>query len=194
LTWGDALFVTIDPYWHSSQTVDNQYGGDRNDKKKRDLWNVTLGDVQYQWFKRTLETSKAKYKFVFTHHVNGTGRGGIELANTYEWGDTTQLAAHRSGWTKTIHQLMVDNRVTIFFQGHDHIFVHQELNGVIYQTLPVPADPNYALDNADAYKTGDKLPNSGHVRVTVSPNGVTVKYIRSYLNKADEIAFTYTVK
>ncbi len=193
-TWGDALFVTIDPYWHSSQTVDNQYGGDRNDKKKRDLWNVTLGDVQYQWFKRTLETSKAKYKFVFTHHVNGTGRGGIELANTYEWGDTTQLAAHRSGWTKTIHQLMVDNRVTIFFQGHDHIFVHQELNGVIYQTLPVPADPNYALDNADAYKTGDKLPNSGHVGVTVSPNGVTVKYIRSYLNKADEIAFTYTVK
>jgi hypothetical protein len=25
-TWGDALFVVIDPYWHSSQTVDNQFG------------------------------------------------------------------------------------------------------------------------------------------------------------------------
>jgi hypothetical protein len=35
---------------------------------------------------------------------------------------------------------------------------------------------------------------SGHVRVTVSPNGVTVDYVRSYLDKPDEVAFTYTVK
>ena len=60
-------------------------------KKNRDLWNNTLGETQYQWFKRTLETSTAKYKFVFAHHVNGTGRGGIELANTYEWGDAAVL-------------------------------------------------------------------------------------------------------
>ena len=86
-TWGDALFVTIDPYWHSPQTVDNQFGVDREQKAKRDLWNITLGEAQYQWLKQTLETSDAKYKFVFAHHVNGTGRGGIELAYTYEWGD-----------------------------------------------------------------------------------------------------------
>ena len=78
-TWGDALFVTIDPYWHSPQTVDNQFGADRSQKAKRDLWNVTLGEAQYRWLKQTLETSDAKYKFVFAHHVNGTGRGGIEL-------------------------------------------------------------------------------------------------------------------
>ena len=64
---------------------------------------------------------------------------------------------------------MAENHVTIFFQGHDHIFVRQELDGVIYQTLPEPANPFYTYENADAYQSGDKFPNSGHVRVTVSP-------------------------
>jgi hypothetical protein len=191
-TWGDALFVVIDPYWHSPQTVDNQFGADRDQKKNRDLWNVTLGDTQYAWFKQTLETSSAKYKFVFTHHVLGTGRGGIELANTFEWGDAKNLSSHRT-WDKTIHQLMVDNNVTIFFQGHDHIFAHQELDGVIYQTLPEPANPFYSWENEDAFTSGDKFPNSGHVRVTVSPDGVTVDYVRSYLDKPDEVAFTYLI-
>jgi hypothetical protein len=193
-TWGDALFVVIDPYWHSPQTVDNQFGADRtNDKKNRDMWNTTLGDAQYQWFKQTLETSSAKYKFVFTHHVLGSGRGGIEMANSFEWGDAANLAAHRPGWDKTIHQLMVDNGVTIFFQGHDHIFARQELDGVIYQSLPEPANPFYSWENEDAYKTGDKFPNSGRVRVSVAPGGVTVDYVRSYLDKPDEVAFTYTL-
>jgi hypothetical protein len=202
-TWGDALFVVIDPYWHSPQTVDNQFGADRTQKPKRDLWNVTLGEAQYRWFKQTLETSAAKYKFVFTHHVLGTGRGGIELANSFEWGDSANLAAHRpgetvpgsaGGWDKTIQQLMAENHVTIFFQGHDHIFVKQELDGVIYQSLPEPANPFYSWENETAYKTGDKFPNSGRVRVRVSPEGVTVDYVRSYLDKPDEVAFSYTVK
>lgn len=192
-TWGDALFVVIDPYWHSPQTVDNQFGADRDQKKDRDLWNVTLGDAQYQWFRQTLETSNAKYKFVFTHHVLGTGRGGIELADTFEWGDSKNLSAHRT-WDKTIHQLMVDNGVTIFFQGHDHIFARQELDGVIYQTLPEPANPFYSWENEDAFTSGDKFPNSGYVRVTVAPDGVTVDYIRTYLDQPNEIAFSYFVK
>jgi hypothetical protein len=192
-TWGDALFVVIDPYWHSPQAVDNPYGAERGQKGKRDLWNVTLGEAQYQWFKQTLETSDAKYKFVFTHHVLGTGRGGVELADGYEWGDTANLSAHRPGWDKTIHQLMADNGVTIFFQGHDHIFVRQELDGVIYQTLPEPANPFYTYENENAYQSGDKYPNSGHLRVSVSPDGVTVDYIRSYLDRPDEVAFTYHI-
>jgi hypothetical protein len=193
-TWGDALFVVIDPYWHSPQTVDNPYGADRDEKKNRDRWDVTLGDAQYQWFKQVLETSDARYKFVFTHHVLGTGRGGIELADTFEWGDSANLAAHRPGWDKTIHQLMADGGVTIFFQGHDHVFARQELDGVIYQSLPEPANPNYSWENADAYQSGDQFPNSGRVRVTVAPKGVTVDYVRSYLDRVDELAFTYTVR
>ena len=199
-TWGDALFVVLDQYWHSPVTVDNQFGVDRDQKAKRDLWQVTIGDAQYQWFKRTLETSPAKYKFVFSHHVLGTQRGGIDVANQYEWGDARNLAAHRPGWSKTIHQVMVDNHVNIYFQGHDHIFVKQELDGVIYQTLPEPGDPNYALNNAESYKSGDKLPSTGHVRVTVSPTQVKVDYVRAYLPKDEgtgkkngEVAYSYTV-
>ncbi len=192
-TWGDALFVVIDPYWHSPVTVDNAFGADRTSKANRNLWDVTLGDTQYQWLKTTLETSTAKYKFVFAHHVLGTGRGGIEEATSYEWGDVAGLAVHRPGWDRTIQQLMADNHVTIFFQGHDHIFVHQELDGVVYQTLPEPADPNYSLFNAESYHTGEKLPNSGHVRVTVAPGGVKVEYVRSYIDKPDEVTYSYTV-
>jgi sugar lactone lactonase YvrE len=201
-TWGDALFVVIDPYWHSPEPVDNELG---SREKARDMWAITLGDEQYKWLKETLERSKAKYKFVFAHHVLGTGRGGVEMADLCEWGGKNrkgrwEFNLKRPGWEMPIHQLMAKNKVTIFFQGHDHIFVKQEKDGVIYQTLPVPADPNYSLFNRDAYETGEALPNSGRTRVTVSPEQVTVEYIRSYLpkdeteeRKNDEIAFKYIV-
>jgi len=42
-TWGDALFVILDPYWHSLVSVDNTFGSTAQDKKKRDLWEITLG-------------------------------------------------------------------------------------------------------------------------------------------------------
>lgn len=201
-TWGDALFVTIDPYWHSKVPVDNVFGGD---KKNRDLWETTLGDTQYKWLKKTLEESRAKFKFVFIHHVNGTGRGGVEEAGLYEWGGQDRngssiFKTKRPGWELPIHQLMVKYGVTIFFQGHDHIFAKQEKDGVIYQTLPDPANPDYAFNNKEAYLSGDTLPGSGRVRVKVSPEKVQVEYVRSYLPKDataehpdGEIAHTYSV-
>lgn len=199
-TWGDALFVVIDPYWHSKENVSG--GGN----KARDLWSVTLGDEQYRWLKQTLESSKAKYKFVFTHHVLGTGRGGIELAGLYEWGGKDrrgegQFAQRRPGWALPIHQLMVKNGVTIFFQGHDHLFARQQLDGVIYQTLPSPANPfEDQRSFAASYLTGDVLNGIGRVRVTVAPEKVRVEYVRTgpagdpAKPLADgEIAFAYEV-
>ena len=73
--WGDALFVVIDPYFHSSV----------NALKSHNMWDVTLGDTQYEWLKETLEGSGAKYKFVFAHHVTAD-RGGTEHADQFEWG------------------------------------------------------------------------------------------------------------
>lgn len=193
-TWGNTLFVVIDPYWHSSQPVDNVFGAGHSSKGQRNLWDVTLGEEQYQWFRYTLETSSARYKFVFAHHVNGTGRGGIEAAGDSEWGDAKNLSKYRPGWGKTIQQVMADAGVTIFFQGHDHIFARQELDGVIYQTLPEPANPFYSLENADAYLSGTVFPNSGRVRVTVSESGVQVEYIATYLDKPDALVYSYQVK
>ena len=201
-TWGDALFVVIDPYWASAVCVDEPFGGG---DKRTNLWDITHGDAQYQWLKTTLEKSDAKYKFVFAHHVMGTGRGGIELAELYEWGGLNKngrwgFTTKRPNWASPIHKLMADNNVTIFFQGHDHIWAKQELDGVIYQTLSEPADPFYALYNADAYLSGDKFPNTGYTRVTVSPAAIRVDYVRTYL-PADEgvgktsgaTAFSYSV-
>ncbi len=202
-TWGDSLFVVIDPYWHSPVAVDSV--PEKNVAKKRDLGEITLGDVQYQWFKKTLEESNASNKFVFAHHVQGTGRGGIENANMYEWGGKNQKGTWvfdtlRPGWELPVHQLMVKNGVTIFFQGHDHLFARQELDGVTYQEVPLPADPTYSMFNADAYKSGTKLPNTGYLRVTVSPKNVTVDYVKSYLpgketasEKNRMVAYSYTL-
>ena len=80
--WGDALFVVIDPYWSSPVAVDTVFGqsGDAgNGARTTNKWEVTHGDDQYFWLKRTLEESRAKWKFVFAHHLLGGGRGAVEL-------------------------------------------------------------------------------------------------------------------
>lgn len=186
-TWGDALFVVIDPYWHSPSVVDNK-AGTRQHEKGGGRQGGTLGDAQYRWLTATLTASQARWKFVFTHHVNGTGRGGIECASQGEWGSK-------------IHGLFVRSGVTIVFQGHDHLFARQELDGVVYQTCPNPADSQYQAFNRQAYRSGDILPNAGYVRVTVSPRDVGVEYIRSWLtgdetggHKNGETAFRYSIQ
>lgn len=185
--WGNALFVVLDPYWHSAVAVDNQPGAQEKQGKK-DQWKITIGDAQYNWLKHTLEKSKAKFKFVFAHHVMGTGRGGVERAPFFEWGGksangTWQFEQNRPSWELPIHQLMVKNKVTIFFQGHDHIYAKQELDGVIYQSVPNPADDTHTAFNKEAYTSGKILPNSGFLHVTVGPKEVKVDYIRSYFNQ-----------
>ena len=220
-TWGDALFVILDNYWHSPALVDTGYagedanakpgaGGGKGDKgHDRDWWNISLGDAQYKWFKKTLETSKAKHKFVFAHHVMGTGRGGVDQADLYEWGGQGgrggkgegSFMQKRPGWDAPVHALMVKHKVSVFFQGHDHLYCKQEKDGVVYQELPMPSDYTYEALNEERYAGGTKLGNSGYVNVTVSPTEVKVEYVRTYLakdvtadRKSGAVAHTYTVK
>ncbi len=206
-TWGDALFVVLDPYRYDSRS---------DTSAKPTGWDWTLGIPQYLWLKNTLENSNAKYKFVFAHHVRGEGRGGITNAITNEWGGYQRVNgtigngytfdANRpasEGWTKPIHQLFIDNHVNIFFQGHDHVFAHEELDGITYQACPMAADSTYEigmLANADAY-VSDTVDGTGHIRVTVTPSCVKVDYVKAYL-PADtlsglhhnrEIGFAYTL-
>ena len=200
--WGAALFVVLDPYWYTlkkpGKTVDN--------------WAWTLGRDQYDWFRKTLENSTAAFKFVFCHQLVGggdnEGRGGIEDAGYYEWGGnnadgTWGFDDHRPGWEKPIHQLMVENGVTVFFHGHDHFYARQELDGVIYQLVPQPGHPNFSTVDYAAeygYEKGDIVPNSGHLLVTVRKNDARIDYIRSYLasnetatRKNGDVSRTYTV-
>ena len=233
-TWGDALFVSLDPYWHSKNAVDNVAGvvvpedqvavggttttnkkgqtkvsnkpaqGAAGNGKTTDLWSIGIGDEQYAWLKKTLETSKAKYKFVFAHHVMGTGRGAVEVSTNYEWGGVdpkgkTTFAKERPNWELPIHDLMVKNKVSAFFQGHDHIFVHQERDGLVYQSMPNPADDTFSYFNDTAYTSGTKAPNSGHVRVTISPAQAKVEYFLAARSKDTSrknlsVAHSYVIK
>ena len=178
-TWGDALFVVIDPYWYSCQTN----GGTAP-------WNMTIGKIQYDWLSETLRNSHAKFKFIFIHQLVGGldkgGRGGTEAAGLYEWGGHEKdgkdtFAANRPGWQKPIHDLLVETGVTMVFHGHDHFFAKQEKDGIIYLLVPQAANRNFKKHQAEeyGYEKGEFLPNSGHMKVTVTPKGVSSEYIRS---------------
>ncbi len=201
--WGDALFVVLDPYGSTVQ---------KPKRNKDDNWKWTLGKNQYQWFKNTLEGSHEKFKFVFSHQLVGgmdsTGRGGAECAGYYEWGGKNKDGSwgfdeKRQGWGKPIHRLMVENRVTVFFHGHDHLFAKQDLDSIVYQEVPQPSHPvRGKTDSAIeyGYVNGVILSSSGHLKVTVSENKVTVDYVKSYIpkderwdNRNREIAHSYTV-
>ena len=134
----------------------------------------------------------------------GTGRGAVEVSYDYEWGGKdpsgkTSFKQERPNWELPIHDLMVKHNVSVFFQGHDHIFVTQSRDGIVYQSMPNPADDTFTMFNADAYKSGTKAPNSGHVRVTVTSAAAKVDYFlaaraidRSRKNLS--VAHSYTVK
>ena len=176
--WGDALFVVIDPYEYSPT-------------KPLEAWGFTTGKTQYDWFRNTLESSKAKYKFVFAHQIVGgdnLGRGGSERVDFAEMGGknsdgTWGFDTKRPGWGKPIHQLLVENGVQIYFHGHDHIYAEQPKDGVIYLEVPQPSIPQYTVAaNAAAYGyvSGTILPCSGHINVTVMPDSAKVDYIGGY--------------
>jgi hypothetical protein len=183
--WGDALLVVLDPFWYTSPKP-------RPDDLNNN-WGWTLGKEQYNWLKATLETSDAKYKFIFIHHLVGgmdkDARGGIEAVSYFEWGGRNTdgsdgFEEQRPGWGKPIHQLLVENQVSAVFHGHDHVFVKQDLDGIVYQEVPQPSYAEYNNTRIAAdygYTHGDVLGSSGHLRVTVTPNQVTVEYVRAYL-------------
>ena len=134
----------------------------------------------------------------------GTGRGAIEVSENYEWGGkdpkgATTFAAQRPNWELPIHDLMVKHKVSILFQGHDHIFVTQQRDGLIYQSMPNPADDTFSMFNESAYKSGVKAPNSGHVRVQVGAEEAKVEYLlaartKDTSRKNMQIAHSYSVK
>lgn len=178
--WGDALFIVLDPYWYTNPKPTATTG-----------WRWTLGKTQYDWLKTTLEKSTATYKFVFSHQIIGgdpDGRGGVEFADLYEWGGnnldgTPGFATNRPGWYKPIKDLLTEHRVSIFFHGHDHFFGKQEKDCLIYQETPQPSLPIFTgttVASGYGYVSGQILPNTGHLKVTVAPSGVQVDYVRAF--------------
>jgi len=180
--WGDALFVVLDPYWNSPA------------QSNKDGWNLTLGERQYQWLAKTLVESKAKHKMIFIHNLvgglDGQMRGGVEAAPFFEWGGknldgSAGFSSRRPGWELPIHDILVKNKVKAVFHGHDHLYAKQDLDGIVYQTVPQPSAKNFSSGASIAkdyhYNSGEIQSSSGHLRVKVSPTQISAEYVRSWL-------------
>ncbi len=175
--WGNAQFIVLDPFWFSRE------------KSGQDQWSATLGEAQYRWLIKTLENSKAKFRFVFIHHlVGGLGhdvRGGARFAPYMEWGGKNAdgsegFAQHRPNWPLPLHALFVKYHVSAIFHGHDHLYAKEDLDGIVYQEVPQPSNPSGGTKSAEDYGyTGVIMGSSGHLRVTVEAEQAKVEYVRS---------------
>jgi hypothetical protein len=195
--WGNALFIVLDPFRYSAGN--------------KDPWQRTLGEQQYNWLKKTLQQSKAGFKFVFIHNLvggvdlKGKGRGGIEAASYYEWGGkdssgVNTFSSHRPGWEKPIHDLLINNGVNIVFHGHDHFFAKQDLGGMVYQLVPQPGAIRYGNTNNAAeygYVNGKIMNGPGYMRVSIEEKKATIEFVQSSIDtkhKNKEVLYTYTIE
>jgi len=202
-TWGDALFIVLDQFWFS----------ERSRKDQPDNWNRTLGQAQYEWLRQLLEKNPARYTFIFTHHLVGgetpEGRGGVEASRFFEWGghefdgrDT--FAEKRPGWLAPIHDLLARRGGCVVFHGHDHLYVHAERDGVVYQLVPQPGhsrSDNTRTAAEYGYRGGVIQGASGILRIRVAPENATVDYVRAYPAAAEDathrtgtVSASYAVK
>jgi len=204
-TWGNALFIVIDPFWYTytKPFTGNTGGGEGSDVGSGDRWDWTLGQQQYDWLKQTLDSSKATYKFLFMHHMTGGTqdyiRGGAYAAIYCEWGGydengtTYSFDTKRPGWYAPIQQILVDNSVTAVFHGHDHQYAYEIRDGVVYQSLPAAGFSGngfniYSQSNSLSIRV---LPSPGHLRVKVSPDSVIVDYVNT---TNGNVAYSYTIQ
>ena len=212
-TWGDALFVVINPFWFTTTKpyTTTVGGGEGDTTGSGNRWDWTLGQDQFNWLKSTLEGSSAKYKFIFSHQIVGGngwtspdmvnyGHGGVDSANLVEWGGYNVGGTvwgwntQRSGWgSQTIHQMMVANGVTAFFHGHDHQYAYEKMDGIVYQSVPSGGfTTNFGMyqDGGNDGKTIEAVNGSGHLLVTVGPTASTVDLIQT---GASSPAYSYNM-
>jgi hypothetical protein len=170
----NSLHISLDPFTYTTESP------------KVDGWQWTLGKIQYDWLKQTLESSTAPHKFIYIHHLlvgDAQSRGGSEIAKYNEWGGYNKDGSYgfdtkRAGWGKPVHQILKDNKVSIVFKGHDHLYVKQELDGIIYQTVPQPSHPGDKINvNQYGYISGKGVGGSGFLKVTTSGNTAQVDFI-----------------
>jgi 3',5'-cyclic AMP phosphodiesterase CpdA len=163
-TWGDALFIVLNVQSYTTKIL-SLSGANGNP----DDW--TLGEEQLDWLEKTLKNSSSKWRFILAHHTVG-GAAGSESNSIYGRGGG--LAA-KVGEQATIHQMMIDYGVSIFFYGHDHVFTDMVVDNIHY-TLPGSAGAPWLFTTSE---TGYEKywGESGWAKLDVSPGSVHVQFI-----------------
>jgi len=178
--WGDALFVVLDPFRHSTRGRRGESSG----------WGRSLGGTQYEWFRKLLASHPAPLTFVCLHHLVGgepkDARGGVEASHLFEWGGhdpdgSRTFSQHRPDWEAPIHELLRRRAGKVHvLHGHDHFFARQERDGIVYHLVPQPGHRRGANGNAAeyGYRSGQILPGSGILRVRVEDRTARIDFVK----------------
>ena len=182
-----VLHIALDPFTYTTTNP------------KADGWQWTLGKTQYDWLVTTLMESKEEHKFIYIHHLlvgDAQSRGGAKIASFNEWGGNNKdgtygFDSNRPGWGKPVHQLLKEYGVTAVFKGHDHLYVKEVFDGLIYQTLPQPSHPGNATNSAIPYGYGEGkiVGGSGFIKVTTNPGRALIEFVKY----DGSIADSYTI-
>jgi hypothetical protein len=91
--------------------------------------------------------------------------------------------------------VLVDNKVSAVFHGHDHQFVYETRDGIVYQEVPSAGGASafggvYTQGDHGDYNTIRILTDPGHLRVTVGPTQATVDYIAT---TGGGVNYTYNI-
>ena len=179
-TWGDALFVVLDVHRYTN------IGGEP--PVVPESW--TLGRAQMRWFESVLTNSRARWKLVLAHHLaGGLGWGvmdGRRTAHAYGRGGAKYA---RIGEQAKITEIMKRTGAQFFMYGHDHVFAHQQAEGIHFLLTgrPTGLSPGWwdSPDWVEAYGTAaardpyDFYAALGYTRLNISPEKLTVEFVRS---------------
>ncbi|RMF71412.1 MAG: hypothetical protein D6738_13905 [Acidobacteria bacterium] len=175
---GDALFVLLDVMGETPVFPESP-----------DDW--TLGAAQLAWLEQTLETSDARWKLVFLHHLAG-GVDGRRRCYSYGRGSLRATVDGNPdspflGEQQQLHTLFVRTGVQAVFQGHDHVFAAGRRDGILYLVGGRPtaqedsgwiaADWFRELYDQDLDGAPDFLAGPGFVDVTLAPAEARIRYL-----------------
>jgi len=163
-TWGDALFVVLNPLSYTTTDHTHQKGPGRADE-----W--TLGEAQKKWVYELLSKSKARWKLLFMHHPVG-GNAGNELNSRYGRGGGR---AARIGEQALLHSWMKQFGVQALFYGHDHVFTDMAVDGIHYVCVGSAGAP-WKFETAETGYEKYWAP-SGYTLVDVTTRELKVSFI-----------------
>ena len=140
---------------------------------------------------RVLLESRARWKIVVAHHLVGGYAwdlaGGTQDTD-YVYGRGGARYA-RVGEQQRITELMKQAGAQIFLYGHDHVFTHQQAEGIHFVCCGRPTflqstwwtTPGWkeAYGSVDARNPHDFHAALGFVRLTISPDRFGLKYART---------------
>jgi hypothetical protein len=163
-TWGDALFIVLNvmTYTPTCHLLNVNPG-------LPDDW--TLGGKQLAWLQSTLAAATSKWRFTFIHHTVGGAAGDPDDSAYGRGGGQAAYVGEQA----TIHALLMQYGVQVFFYAHDHVFTDMVVDGIHY-TLPGSAGAPWKFDSSLTGYT-QYWPDSGYGRVTVGPSSVQVDFV-----------------